>query len=339
MSASNNRVSTFSTYHHLMSRIAHQVYFLTEDVRNDFIEMIRRSAEFHGIKLIAWCIMTNHFHLLAYLPEPEVLTEAEVIRRFGILNGETRRKALVEKLESLRSKSPADEVGVQLELAKITNRMYKIGEFMKVIKQWLTQEYNSRYTHVGTLWDSVYKDVAVPGNHRKLAERAAYIHLNPVRAAITAEFADYRWSSLTALKNGDEMAIAGLRDIYGDECSAEEILESHTRLMSELLEQCKYERANEIARRRRAGFSVEADNLTTEAMIAQASAQLEAGMSAVVEDDTIKRAQRGRPSNDERNGRIVQMARNNPELSVYAIAEAVGCSIPTVYRILKSYRK
>lgn len=339
MSASNNRVSTYLTYHHLMSRIAHQVFFLTEDVRNDFIEMIRRAAEFHGIKLIAWCIMTNHFHLLAYLPEPEQLTEEEVIRRFGILNGEVRRKALVDKLGELRSKSPADDVGVQLELAKITNRMYKIGEFMKVIKQWLTREYNNRYSHVGTLWDSVYKDVLVPGNHRKLAERAAYIHLNPVRAAITSEFDGYRWSSLAALKNGDEMALSGMRDIYGEECTAEEILESHTQLMTDLLEQCKYERAKDIAQKRRAGFQIAADHLTTEAMIAQAAAQLEAGMSAVVEDEIIKKAQRGRPSNDERNGKIAEMARENPELSACAIAEAVGCSLPTVYRVLKSVRQ
>ena len=42
-----------------MSRIAHKVFFMTDEVRNDFIEMIRRAADFCGIKLVSWCIMAK----------------------------------------------------------------------------------------------------------------------------------------------------------------------------------------------------------------------------------------------------------------------------------------
>ncbi len=73
MSFSNYRNTSPRTYHHLISRIAHKVYFMTDEVRNDFIEMVRRTADYCGIQLVAWCIMSNHFHILAYLPDSEQL--------------------------------------------------------------------------------------------------------------------------------------------------------------------------------------------------------------------------------------------------------------------------
>ena len=100
MSASNSRIRDYDTYHHLMSRIAHKVFFMTDEVRNDFIKMIRRAADFCGIKLVAWCIMANHFHLLAYLPVPEDIGEPEILRRFGVLKGAHRLKLLEEELSA-----------------------------------------------------------------------------------------------------------------------------------------------------------------------------------------------------------------------------------------------
>ena len=54
MANSNNRVKDYNTVHHLVSRIAHRVYFLKDDERMDFLEMVRRTAEFTGIRLVGW---------------------------------------------------------------------------------------------------------------------------------------------------------------------------------------------------------------------------------------------------------------------------------------------
>ena len=149
MSASNSRVKGFCTYHHLMSRIAHKVYFMTDEVRTDFIEMLRRASDFCGIQLVSWCVHSNYFHVLAYLPEPQPLDEAEVIRRYGVLKGVARKEQLERKLASLRLATDGGEESVAHLLARIQKPMYKIGEFMKIVKQWLTQEYNQRYAHRG----------------------------------------------------------------------------------------------------------------------------------------------------------------------------------------------
>lgn len=336
MSASNNRVSEHMTYHHLMSRIAHRVYFMTEEVRNDFIEMVRRAADFCGVKLIAWCVMTNHFHLLVFLPNREELSEAEILRRYGVLKGRSRLSGLVEELDALRKGTDGGAEKIKARLDAISRPMYDIGEFMKIVKQWMTQDYNRRNSHVGTLWESVYKDVLVADNPTELAKRAAYIHLNPVRAAICTGFSEYVWSSFTAFSRRDDIAVSGMRRIYGDEAEIWEISRAHHELMMQLLEQVKLERAQDIARKRQAGFDVPADPLTTEALIAQAEAHLKSVMTESVEDKDIRRA-RGRPSksNDLAN-EIALLLKVNPTMSIGGLVEATGCSRSTVYRCIKA---
>ena len=326
------------TYHHLMSRIAHKVYFLTEEVRSDFIEMIRRAADFCGIRLLAWCIMTNHFHLLAYLPMREQLSEDEILRRYGVLKGKTRLKVLVDELAEMRRRENGER-DAQERLEAITKQMYDIGEFMKIVKQWMTQEYNRRYAHVGTLWEAVYKDVIVPAEPAKLAERAGYIHLNPIRAAICAEFTEYPWSSFTAFSRGDDIAVAGLRFIYGEDAPVGEIAEAHRELMAKLLEQIKLERALEIVRKRQAGFDMPPDPLTSEALLSQAAEHIKKVQDESIELKMIRRV-RGRPAvRDALEKEIAALLAENPKMSAAALMEATGRSRSLVYQCLKQVRQ
>ena len=47
--------------YHLISRIAHRAFFLTEDERTRFVDLLRRVAAFPGVEVLAFCFMTNHF--------------------------------------------------------------------------------------------------------------------------------------------------------------------------------------------------------------------------------------------------------------------------------------
>lgn len=313
------------TYHHLMSRIAHKVFFMGSAERDSFIEMMRRVSEFTGIKLLSWCIMENHFHILAFLPERVALTDDEVMRRYHILKGNSL-------------KSNREEVDVMLSretIEKLKKQMFSIGEFMKILKQWFTEEYNARYQHTGTLWEGVYKDVPVKDEPHELAKRASYIHLNPVKAGITPNYAEYLWSSFTALNRGDEMAFSGMKMIYG-EATREEIIEAHTELMSECLEGIKKERALKIALMRASGLEAPVDHLTSEAMVAQELAHREEAMNALIEEKTIEKQARGRPSKaEDLELQIKKLLAENPNISRAAICEATGASRSTVYRCMK----
>ena len=54
--------------------------------------------------------------------------------------------------------------------------------------------FNTRYERTGTLWEGRYRAALVQADHYLLACHR-YIDMNPVRAAMVAHPAEYRWSS------------------------------------------------------------------------------------------------------------------------------------------------
>jgi putative transposase len=72
--------------------------------------------------------------------------------------------------------------------------MHSLSEFMKTLLQRFTRWFNRTHERSGTLWEQRYKSVIVESG---IAARtmAAYIDLNPVRAGMVEDPADYRWSS------------------------------------------------------------------------------------------------------------------------------------------------
>ena len=339
MSASNDRFQEFNTVHHLVSRIAHRVHFLKDDERNDFIEMMRRTAEFSGIQLLGWCIMINHFHILIYLPfPPDSIPEEEVIRRVAILKGKSGGEAFANWIASERAKGNEDEITRALD--KQRRRMYDIGEYMKILKQWFTQEYNRRYSHVGTLWESSYHDIGVKMDAANMSRVLSYIHLNPIRAAACAGFDDYLWSSLNAAVRGDPIAIAGLNFVYGEEFSSSEVIALHHEQMNEVLEYEKRKRAQEVARKRAAGYEVPNDALTDEAYVAQAAAHLEkvveAGVELYEEDAKYKKCAKKR---EEVERRIIDEIRRNPRISSADLAALLGIPHSTMHNYVSGLQK
>jgi hypothetical protein len=78
--------------------------------------------------------------------------------------------------------------------ARFTYRMHDLSEFMKTVLQRFTRWFNRTHNRTGTLWEERYKSVIVESG---IAARtmAAYIDLNPVRAGMVSDPAEYRWSS------------------------------------------------------------------------------------------------------------------------------------------------
>ena len=52
-----------------------------------------------------------------------------------------------KSFEEWRLKGESGEKLVKKELDKLYARMFDVGEFMKILKQWFSMEYNRRYSH------------------------------------------------------------------------------------------------------------------------------------------------------------------------------------------------
>ena len=71
--------------YHLMSRLAHRAFFLDDEEKTRAVEFLRRVEEFCGVMVLAYAIMSNHFHIFIYVPEPEELDDGEILRRINAL--------------------------------------------------------------------------------------------------------------------------------------------------------------------------------------------------------------------------------------------------------------
>lgn len=340
MANSNGRVKDYGTVHHLVSRIAHRVYFLKEEERSDFLEMVRRSAEFTGVRLLGWCVMGNHFHLLGYLPEPATLDECEVLRRYGVLKGVQAAEGMKTAFAEWRKDGEVGEQRVAEWLDRQRARMYDVGSFMKIAKQWFTVEYNRRNAHKGTLWESAYFDRVVKRRTEDMSKCLAYIHLNPIRAAASDRFDGYAWSSYSAFRKGEPIATAGMRFVYGEAESYGNIAARHEELMERLLEEEKQRRAEEIARRRADGYEMPLDPLTTEAMVAQRAAhdaEIRKSLSELHEARGVERRRTAR--RELREKEVVVLLQASPEMDVPILAERLGVGVSMAYHVVGGLKK
>ena len=344
MSNSSYRNKDFNTVHHITSRIAHKVRFLQEQERNDLVDIIRRAAAFTGIKLIGWCVMVNHFHVLAFLPMPQEIGEQEILRRYSILKGKKAAVEVGSRLIQLRLNGKGEEA--ERWLAAQRKRMQNIGDFVKIVKQWFTEEYNRRNAHKGTLWESAYHDRIVEYGLTPIKQCLAYVHLNPIRAAACDTFDGYPWSSYSAFKKGDEIAIKGMRFVYAkgpddaNEPTVSEIAVMHEELLSYLLENWMRRRAEEIAIKRALGYDMPDDPLTNEAMLNQANLHLDEVRRASMD---LRLQREGEKSIRKRRGNlqeeIASVLTTNPGMDTIAMEKALGIPRSSLYRYLNKMRQ
>lgn len=82
--------------YHIVSRIAHRAFFMDDEEKNRFIDLLFRAAFFSCVDLIGFCVMSNHIHIYIHLPNDRELTEDEIHDRiyerdFGVYRLQSRR--------------------------------------------------------------------------------------------------------------------------------------------------------------------------------------------------------------------------------------------------------
>jgi len=231
--------------YHVVSRVVDKDMKLGESERDYFIGLMHRYAAFCGVKLLSWVVMSNHFHILVEVPpvDKENMTPEEVFERLSCIWGEEYMDKARELFKQCKT-----EKEVRAFCDNVTYRMGDLREYMKSIKQQFTLWFNRMHEREGTLWEGAYRSVIVEGDvpveetkavdcgdgaHYEVAARivAAYIDLNPVRAGMVQDPADYRWSSYGAAVEGDRTARAGLARLWSRE--AESAMRAHRVLLFE----------------------------------------------------------------------------------------------------------
>ena len=208
--------------YHCVSRVVDRRFVLGDEEREHFRTFMRMQENFTGCRVLSYCVMSNHFHLLLEVPPAGalVLDDEGLLKRLLTVYSDAFVAEVGKELAEARR--DGNEEHVAEIYARFTYRMHDLSEFMKTLLQRFTRWFNRTHDRTGTLWESRYKSVIVESG---VAARtmAAYIDLNPVRAGMVADPAEYRWSSygeaiggrvkdcrLTRLKGNGKKARMGL---------------------------------------------------------------------------------------------------------------------------------
>jgi REP element-mobilizing transposase RayT len=171
------------------------------DDKEQFRIYMRMMENFSGCRVLSYCVMCSHFHILLEVPPraKAALTDGQLLQRLGGLYSKafvaTVAKELADARQVVAQGLAADgEAYVQRIHERFTYRMHDLSEFMKTLLQRFTRWHNARTQRRGNLWEETFKSVVVEDG---LASKtmAAYIDLNPVRAGMVTDPAEYRWSS------------------------------------------------------------------------------------------------------------------------------------------------
>ena len=188
---------TSSSLYHCISRVVDRQFVLGREEKDMFVRMMRQYETFCGVRVLSYCIMSNHFHLLVEVPPKEkgaavTLSDEDFLARLKPMYSKIYYRGIEQMLERFRGDG-ADGAALDLK-AKFTCRMHDLSEFMKGLKQRFTQWYNGAHGRRGTLWEGRFKSVLVEDGYAARV-MSAYIDLNPVRADMVDRPEDYRWCS------------------------------------------------------------------------------------------------------------------------------------------------
>ena len=183
-------------FYHCVSRVVDRRFAFARDEKEKFRMFMRMYENFTGCRVVAYCLMSNHFHLLLEVPPMAVegLSDSELLKRLSAIYNAAVVAEVKKELAVARKLGEQGQHLVGEIHTRYTRRMHDLSRFMEGLLQRFTRWFNRAHSRTGNLWEDAFKSVIVEDG---VAARtvAAYIDLNPVRAGLMTDPAGYRWSS------------------------------------------------------------------------------------------------------------------------------------------------
>ena len=133
--------------------------FTRNEYKNILVENLKFCQEHKGLEIFAWCIMTNHVHLIVRAKEGFLFSD--ILRDYKKFTSKTILKAIQDNIQESR-------------------------------KEWLLQQFK---TDEGfRFWRTDNKPIELWSNN-VIDQKIDYIHLNPVEEGLVFNPEDYVYSS------------------------------------------------------------------------------------------------------------------------------------------------
>lgn len=146
--------------------------------KEQFLRRLRKLNQYYVIDLLASQVMGNHYHILVHIPAEKPSNEEAAARYLRFYDG--------------KRKINPDSPECDLLAAKLRD----VSEFVRELQQPFTRWFNRTRTvrRHGSLWGGRFKNTILE-NGLAVWDCWKYIEMNPVRAGMVADPADYRFCS------------------------------------------------------------------------------------------------------------------------------------------------
>ncbi len=213
------KIDEVPAVYHCISRIVGAAFLLEGEREKEVLRnQIWKVADFCGVEVLTYCIMSNHVHVLVRTPHEDdvkALPDKELMRRVRRIYGKDKAEVFVN---GLNDRDP--DVRSRFR-ANLLSRMGDVSQFMKELKQRFSIWYNRSHRRAGTLWAERFKSVLVQDDSFALMTMAAYIDLNPVRAGLVDDPSQYRFCGYAEAMGGFRPARKGIVKLMGKRSSWE----------------------------------------------------------------------------------------------------------------------
>lgn len=199
-------------FFHVISRVVDKKFIFNAQECAVFHKMMRQFESFSGVKIHAFCIMSNHFHLLIQVPIcPPNISEEDIRNRMSHIYSPEKLLEFDEFIQFHRDNGNLNAINAFYQ--GMRKRMFNLSIFIKDLKQKFTRWYNIEHNRKGTLWEERFKSVLIQGCGNTLQKIASYIELNPVRAGIVSDPGTYKWNSYSEAVSGNNLTRTRISEI------------------------------------------------------------------------------------------------------------------------------
>jgi REP element-mobilizing transposase RayT len=143
-------------------------------------DKLHKTASVFSIKLCAYAVMSNHYHVVVHIHPKAVArwSKREVVRRWHSLFNGTYLSQCFASGESLL---PTQLKVLDRDIEIWRERLCSLSWFMKVVNESIARRANIEDKCTGHFWESRFKSQALL-DEQALLSCMAYVDLNPIRA-------------------------------------------------------------------------------------------------------------------------------------------------------------
>ncbi len=130
------------TVYHIISRTALDGLPFRDIEKDKMVEIIRRFSRLYFVEILGFCIMDNHFHLVARVHPEKNFTDSDIKNRYVAFYG-------------------SNDYFTKELIPHLRKRWSSLSDFVKDIKQNFSRYYNKMHDRKGTLRGERFKSLIV----------------------------------------------------------------------------------------------------------------------------------------------------------------------------------